>query len=557
MNHYIMNKKITLSLALLAIGFSSMAQSYTYDIDKIISYGQYDVAKKELYDLIKTQPKEGRNFYRLGLIHLNEQNQDSASYYFKQGLRAHRDAKINNLGLGKLALLTDKDKEAKSKFNAATIDLPADDYNTYLDVAQAYIHAPKPDFDAALLYIDKALKVNLETPEPHLARGDVYYAEKEFVNARRVYYETSKMFPGSLLPKMKLADVYRAGNEFEEAIKVYNDIISLDPTHIEVYKELALTYADYARFKNDRSLLKNGVENYFKYHGKLDESLDSDNELAAYLIKNKEYKALGDLVRTKWYTRGDNFYMYRYRAIADFQNGLFADAKESINKYFDVQDKKEEILPIDYLYKGLAELETSRNEDGTFNENVYKQSIDEMAKAVKDNPKLGVALHELGMDLFNDEHYEQAYFVFDLASKDEKSPYFVYDTYYKGNTLYLASDKPMFNDQLQKAKNDLDTSLKKTPTFEAYLISARVNRNLNTPTSLAQMEKDYEGFIHLLNEKGMANEPVFKEALIEAYMMIGNYNQTTNKEKATGYFQKILQLDSSNEYARRQVQSAK
>src|SRR5690606_10359689 len=486
-----MNKKITLSLALLSFIFSANAQTGT-DIDTAIKYGRYDVAKKELYKLVRSQPDQGKNFYRLGVIHINENNLDSANYYFKQGLRAPNDANVNNIGLGKIGLLEGKDKEAKSKFNAGTNNLSPNNYQTFLVVADAYTNAPKPDFDAALEYVNFALLVDIKEPEPHIARGDIYFAEKRFVDARRVYYETSKMFPKSLLPKMKLADVFRAGNEFEEAIKVYDSIVEKDPNYVDVYKQLGLAYADFARFKDDNALLEKGVENYFKYHGMIGESIDADNEIASYFIKNKAYNALGDLVRTKWYTRGDNFYMYRYRAIADFQNGKFLDAKESINQYFDVQDKKELIEPIDYLYKGLSELEASRNEDGTFNEAVYKKSIDEMTKAVKDNPNLGVALHQLGVDLFKDEHFEQAYFVFDLASKDEKSPYYVYDMYYKGNALYMASDKPMFQDQLQRAKENLNNSLKKTPTFEAYLISARVNRNLNTAESLSKMEKDYE-----------------------------------------------------------------
>src|SRR5690606_30304413 len=337
-----MNKKITLSLALLSFIFSVNAQTGA-DIDTAIKYGRYDVAKKDLYKLIKSQPNQGRNFYRLGTIHLIENNQDSANYYFKQGLRAVKEPDINNIGIGKISLLNGKDKEAKSKFNAGTNNLPLNDYETFLVVADAYTKAPKPDFDAALEYVNYALLVDLKIPKPHIARGDIYFAEKRFVDARRVYFETSKMFPESLLPKMKLADVFRAGNEFGEAIKVYDSIVAKNPDYIDVYKQLGLTYADYARFEDDKSLLDKGVENYFKYHGLIGESLDTDNELAAYLIKNKHYKALGDLVRTKWYTRGDNFYMYRYRAIADFQNGKFADAKESINKYFDVQDKKENI----------------------------------------------------------------------------------------------------------------------------------------------------------------------------------------------------------------------
>ncbi|HUH25526.1 MAG TPA: tetratricopeptide repeat protein, partial [Flavobacterium sp.] len=290
-----MNKKITLSFALLSMVFSASAQNdYTSgrDIDTAIKYGQYDVAKKELHKLLRAQPNQGKYYYSLGVMHLNENNRDSASYYFKQGLRAHKNINVNNLGIGKLSLLEGKDKEAKSKFHAATMELPAGDFQTFLTIADAYIYAPKPDYETALEFVGAALLVNKDTPEPHLVRGDIYFAEKQFVDARRVYYEVSKMFPNSMLPKMKLADVFRAGNEFEEAIKMYDEIIEKDPEYIDAYKQIALTYADYARFKNDRSLVEKGSENYFKYHGMIGESLDSDNELAAYLIKNKEYKGL-------------------------------------------------------------------------------------------------------------------------------------------------------------------------------------------------------------------------------------------------------------------------
>lgn len=556
-----MNKKITLSFTLLALSLNINAQVINKTLDPTIEhdikYGKYDVAKKELYKLIRKQPDNGRNYYHLGEIHLKQNNQDSATYYFKQGLRAPKESNVNNIGLGKLLLLDKKDKEAKSKFNSGVQDLALKDFQTYIDIAHAYMYAPNADYESAYQFVGSALLVNKDTPEPHIARGDIYFAEKQFVDARRVYYSVQKMFPESLLPKMKLADVFRAGNEFEEAIKVYDTIVARDPNYVAVYKQMALTYADYAKFKDDVSILQNGVDNYFKYHGLIGESLETDNEIASYFIKNKAYKALGDLVKMKWYTRGDNFYMYRYGAIADFQNGKFADAKKSIDMYFDVQKDVSKILPIDYLYKGLAELETSRNEDGTFNEAVYKKSIAEMTKAVQENPKLASALHELGMDLFKDEHYEQAYFVFDLASKDEKSPYYVYDMYYKGNALYMASDKPMFNDQLQKAQSDLNVSMKKTPTFEAALISARVNRNLNTQASLVEMEKDYESFVNLLTEKGFDNEPMFKDALVEAYTMIGNYNKDKNRSKAANFFQKVLNLDSDNSYAKRQVQALK
>ena len=55
-----MNKKITLSLALLSFVFSAQAQNSANDeIDTAIKYGRYDVAKKELYKLVRSQPTQG------------------------------------------------------------------------------------------------------------------------------------------------------------------------------------------------------------------------------------------------------------------------------------------------------------------------------------------------------------------------------------------------------------------------------------------------------------------------------------------------------------------
>ena len=58
-----MNKKITLSLALLSFVFSANAQNdANNEIDTAIKYGRYDVAKKELYKLVRSQPNQGKNF---------------------------------------------------------------------------------------------------------------------------------------------------------------------------------------------------------------------------------------------------------------------------------------------------------------------------------------------------------------------------------------------------------------------------------------------------------------------------------------------------------------
>src|SRR5690606_863086 len=179
----------------------------------------------------------------------------------KQGLRTPKNRDINNLGVGKLSLLEKKNREAKSKFNAATRELALGDFQTYLDVAHAYTFAPEPEYEEAYLFIGAALMVNDKTPEPHIARGDIYFAEKQFIDVHRLYYAAYNMLNESVLPNLKLGANFRAGNESAEAIELYDEIMEMDPDYADAHKQIALNYADYDRIKADPSVMHPGVEN--------------------------------------------------------------------------------------------------------------------------------------------------------------------------------------------------------------------------------------------------------------------------------------------------------
>lgn len=145
-----MNKTITFSLLFSVITVSSIQAQSIEEVETAMKFEQYDVAKHDLYQLIKVEPNQGKHFFNLGSIHLKENQSDSAMIYFKQGLKATKNFNINNIGIGQLSLNEGKDKEARSKFNAAQIRLPKNDIETYLLVSKAYIESTKPDPEKAM-----------------------------------------------------------------------------------------------------------------------------------------------------------------------------------------------------------------------------------------------------------------------------------------------------------------------------------------------------------------------------------------------------------------------
>src|SRR5690606_30092016 len=94
---------ITLSFLFTALALSVNAQEQI-DIDNVLRYGNYDVAKKYYYDILKADPVNGQHYYDLGRIHLAQNQNDSAEIYFKEGLRAKINTINKNLGIARLSL---------------------------------------------------------------------------------------------------------------------------------------------------------------------------------------------------------------------------------------------------------------------------------------------------------------------------------------------------------------------------------------------------------------------------------------------------------------------
>lgn len=543
-----MNKTITLSL-LFAVIASSNAQT-SVDVEKAIKFGKYDVAKIELYKLLKTEPNQGVNFYNLGKIHLLQNNADSAAFYFKNGLRATKNPAINNIGLGQLALNSGKEKEARSKFNGAQANIKRDDISTYLLISQACLDANKPDIARATEFANKAIKAKPNSVEAIVMLGDIYLADKSSKLALSKYREALAINPKSPLALMKIATISTYNKDYATAVQKLNDVVKDYPDFEPTYKELA--YANYLWNKEDKDSNKiaNASVAYSKYHKLIGESVDSDNNYADFLIKIKDFDSLDEFSKARWKSRGENFPIYKYAAISAYEKGNNEDAITFINKYFDVVENKESFKGIDYLYLGLAEIAQSKSKDGTFEKSGYENGLSNVKKGISIDNSLAEEMNAYALDLFKKGNYEQAYYLFDLGTLNTESPNYVYDTYYKGNCLFLTNDKPMFDNQLQKATEAFNEAIRVSPTtHEALFMNARTYRFIDTDASKVAMVKNYEAFTEAVANKKMFKDPELKDALVESYMFIGVQNMKTDKVKATQAFNKVLELDSNHEYS--------
>lgn len=551
-----MNRTITLSL-LFAVIASSNAQTSS-KIEKDIKFGKYDVAKNELYKLIKTEPTQGTHYYNLGKIHLIENNQDSANIYFKNGLRATKNASLNNIGLGEIALNTNKEKEARSKFNGAFNNLKKDDISMYLLAAQTCLDAKNKDFERALEYTNKAIKIQPKSVEAYVMLGDIYLADKSPKLALSSYREALKNNPKSPLALMKITSVSIYNKDYGTAVEKLNEVIQNYPDFEEAYKQLAIANYLWNKEEKDSNKINNATKAYKKYHELIGQSIDSDNNYAEFLIKIKDFKTLDEFAKSNWELRGDNFPIYKFAAISAYQNGNYKDALTQIEKYFDVERNSEKFVGLDYMYLGLSEIANAKQANGTFEKNAYEKGLANIKKGISLDHSLAEEMNAYAIELFKDGNYEQAYYLFELGSLDKTSPNYVYDNYYKGNCLFLTNETPLFNNQLQKASEAFDLAIKaSSTTHEALLMNARTNRFINTDASKVKMAKNYEDFITVISDKKMLKDADMKEPLIESYMFLGTYYKEKDANKARNYFSKVIEIQPNHEYSLKQLQKIK
>lgn len=550
-------KKITYTLLLSALTSSFVWAQDLAQVEYDIEFEKYDTAKESLYKLMRKEPKpfEGKYYYNIGVVHIEQGFPDSAMIYLKQGLLAPKDTDIINIAVGRIALDEGKDKEANSKFNASLYNAKSGDIKFLLLIAKNYIESDNPDTAQAIEYARRALEIQPNSIDARIMLADAFFAEKSIRNAWATLLEIKRLDENNVPMLHSMAKIHKYNNEFPQAIEKLELAISENPNFEPAYKLLGEVYADFARFSGDKTKRKDAVENYAKYHEMIGKSYDSDNEYLQFLVRNFQFEELQELTDKVWLERGRNFPLYKFRGIAEFELGNRDEAFRHLWQYFDVQDKSK-LKGVDLLYYGLSEIEKSKNPDGTYNDEQYNAAIENIAEGVSKDAELAEELYQYGLELFNEEKYMQAYFLFDIGTRNPNNRNLVYDSYYKGTTLYLLSDDPMFKNQTQKAIEAFNLAIEASPTsHESYLQKARTLALMSGNTVEAEAEKAYQKFIDIVEDKDLMHIEPLRDGVIEAATYVGSYNAEKDSAKAKRYFQKVLNLQPNNHAVKERLNS--
>lgn len=538
------------SLLLSVIGTATFAQDLE-QAKKAVDAEQYEKAKKILKSLVASDPNNGRNFFYLGDLYLNEQATDSAKIFFEKGIAAKDKGAINYIGLGEINLDNGDGFGAEANFAKATKDIKKKDTEEFLLIGRAYTKSERPDYKKAVENLKKVLVVDPKSAQAYLSLGDAYYGERNTNEAYSAYRNAYDYDNTLLMAKIKLAVITKNAKAFPEAVKSFNEIVATNPNYGPVYRELAETYYHWgaSETSNYNAYVKKALEYYEKYMGLTDYSLESRMRHADFLILAKDYKALEAEAKKMQQLDKVNPRILRYLGYSAHENGNHQESVKALNEYISKVEAKK-IIARDYLYLGLAKIGLSKGADGKYEKVMFDQGIEEINKGVEKDPVIATELNEIGLKLFKEKFYREAGKIFEVAVKNQKSKNFLYDNFYLGYALYFDYDeKTSPKDELVKADAAFTNVITASPTTQdAHLYKAKVNRVMDTPESKKVMVSSYEQYVKIVKEKGETEKA--KNNLIEAYTYVGAYYANNGeKAKAVENLKELLVLEPGNKYA--------
>ncbi|MBU3680974.1 MAG: tetratricopeptide repeat protein, partial [Flavobacterium sp.] len=378
-----MNKVSLFSFVFLSISATGNAQ----DIDqakKAIDAEKFDEAKTILKSVLKLKPGNGKAMFLLGNVYLKQNQEDSAKVIFSKGTLAPEMARFNYIGLGQLDLDANNIAAAQANFALATKDLkPRKDLEEWVYVAKAYMNADKPDYNAALTALGKAIAVNNMDPVTLLALGDAYYGLKNQNDAYKSYRDAFIQDKSLIRAKMQLGTLLKGAKAYTDAILAFNEVTTSNPTYGPVYRELAETYYYWAKNepKNYNNYISKALEYYEKYMKLTDYSLASRMRHADFLILAKDYKALELEANAMKELDIVNPRILRYLGYSAYENGNVDLSIKSLEDF--IGNPSNKIISRDYFYLGLAYFKKAYNvETKVTDQLLFDKGISFMLKAV-------------------------------------------------------------------------------------------------------------------------------------------------------------------------------
>jgi tetratricopeptide (TPR) repeat protein len=481
---------------------------------------------KEVY---VSQKKSPNLQYYIGLGYLRLDKLDMALKAFEDGIALKEKYGLNYAGKGHVKMLQGKVLEAETVLQRA-LELSRNKEAEILTAVGAAYLTDSTRVEQAIALLNKARTINGSDRNTYMFLGDAYLMLNKGGESVSSYEWAAKLDPSWAMPHFKIASVYSLAKNYDMVFASLNKAISIDSSFAPAYRRLGELY--YVRKEADKA-----VDAYEKYLAITENPGEAHYQYAFFLIMARQFDKANAIFETVIHAEKVPLIALKYYAFSlleqDTARKNAEQARPLLEKYM-AQLRPEEIQAADHAYYGKLLLKL--NEDSLASESFARSlALDSTQEDI-------LMIH--ARNLMQNKRFDEAAAVYEKVVQLDETPT-LQNLWYLGQSYYFdeqyVNADSTFNEIMNKQSMD------KLP-FQVLLFSARSKANIDSTMSEGLAKPMYEAFLDRISK----NLSKYSREAIEGYSYLGAYyvHKEENVSKAKTYYEKVLELDSSNPTAK-------
>lgn len=499
---------------------------------------RYELAAKDFRTLIQESPSNGEVYFFQGDNYLKSDNLDSARISWAKGFSVDPTNFYSIIGVGKSLWYSGDTTTANLKFDEAIGTARKKNPEVLRQVAAPMIYAPIKSLNRAVDLLNQAIKIDGKNVAGHLLLGDAQL-EINSTNATEAMksYNIALDLSKTANIIVRKAKVYQRAQNYELANQMYKEAQTLEPNYAPAYRENAELNM---QFNQSAS----AIQNWEKYL-QLNNSEYARYRYATSLFSGKRYCEAITEFEMLHSLQFENLYTHRLLAYSFFEcyapkaeadTAFFEKGLKASERFFEVV-KKEDIIGLDYKYKGLLLNKLGQDSLGM---------IQLKKAAAEDSTIAKEVMSEIAKIYMTNKEYEEAIEAYNYNLKKDSSNLTVGDYYELGRAYFFGpKDYAMADSAFAKVAEI-------TPNYSfAYFWRARANVQLDLKKETWAAKEHYEMFIETLSQED--REGPYKPYVIEGAKYLGDFyvnSSKKDKEKAKIAWGLVKELDPDDKQAK-------
>ncbi len=500
--------------ALLFLAQTLPAQSIEEAV-VMIEKEDYTGARKALRALIAKNEKAAEPYFYLGETYYQNENADSAFYYYAKGNRTDPKSGLSYVGLGKLALDSRNKMEMQKQFDSARRIAKEKGANIYYELGKAHLESSNGDVNEAITNLEKAVSIDPNNSNYYSVLGDAYIKKGDVgkgISQYEIATGKNKKDPKNY---MKRAIQWKEAAIYDQAEQSLLEGLAVDPNYAPALRELTDVYY----FSKKYSMILPTLERYVKLAGG---DLEARERLVRYItFQAREYDRAITEGEALLAQKPDSYSTWRSLGAAYYEKGTYDKSFEMMKQLF-ANSTGRKIYESDYDYYIKAAFKV-----GDFD--MAKAKIAELETAY---PNRQEYKYELAKAYYDKKDYVNAETAF--MAKMAVQPPTNNDYFYLGYSQYYQKKYALADSAFAKVTE-------MSPTYlTGFLMRARSSVQLDPELKDGLAKPHYEKVVEL----GIADVEKNKKSLLEAYKYLGYYYvQQNNAIEAKANFTKAFEID--------------